>query len=136
MAQLFDDILEDIESVFAGTVWKAAKVPTFPNNYQGKMAGIKEYAILNVLPSSSQHHSFGAGKQIDGLVAVKMFVPAGHGQLRLMAIADVLDTVLDSKTLPNNTKLGTSYLSVEGLDSSNSSLYSATYFIPFKSYGE
>lgn len=107
MAQLFDDILEDIESVFAGNVWKAAKIPTFPNNYQGKMAGIKEYAILNVLPSSSQHHSFGAGKQIDGLVAVKIFVPAGHGQLRLMAIADVLDTVLDSKTLPNNTKLGT-----------------------------
>ena len=136
MAQYFDDILEDIEGVFASDDWKAARIPTFPSNYQGKLNGIEEYAILNVLPSTSQHHSHGGGKQISGLVAVKLFVPAGHGQLRLMAISDILDTVLDSKTLTNKTRLGTSYLNVEGLDSSNSSLYSATYFIPFTLYGE
>ena len=63
-------------------------------------------------------------------------MPAGEGQGRVMAISDLLDVLLDSKVLTNQTRLGTSYLNVEGLDSSNSSLYSATYFIPFTLYGE
>jgi len=136
MTQLFDDLLEDVEGVFATTEWKATNIPMFPTNYQGKLNGIEEYGMLNVLPSSSKHHSYGGGKQISGLIAIKLFVPAGHGQLRLMALSDILDTHLDSKVLPNKTRLGTSYLNVEGLDSSNSSLYSATYFIPFTLYGE
>jgi len=65
-----------------------------------------------------------------------MFVKAGGGQGRLMAIADLLDIVLQNKTLPNGTSLGTSYLTMEGLDPSNNSLYSASYFIPFTKYGE
>jgi hypothetical protein len=133
---MFNTVLSDIESVFGGATWQANSIPTFPANYQGSKNGINEYATISVLPSSSQHYAFGARKQVSGLLAVKLFVPAGEGQSRLMAISDLLDLVLDSKVLTNGTKLGTSYLNVEGLDSSNQSLYSGSYFIPFLLYGE
>ena len=133
---MFDNVLADIEEVFGSTSWTTHSIPTFPANYRGVKAGINEYANINVLPSSSDYHSSGSGKRLSGLVAIKLFVPAGEGQGRVMAISDLLDVLLDSKVLTNQTRLGTSYLNVEGLDSSNSSLYSATYFIPFTLYGE
>jgi len=133
---MFDLVLSDIEEVFGSAAYKAHKLETFPANYQGIKNGINEYLTVSVLPSNSEHHSYGAGKKISGLVAIKIFVPAGEGQRRLMAVSDILTPLLDSKVLTNKTRLGASYLNVEGLDSSNSSLYSATYFIPFTLYGE
>jgi hypothetical protein len=70
------------------------------------------------------------------MVAVKMFTKAGEGQGRIMAMANFIDIILENKTLPNGTKLGTSYLNVEGLDPQNKALYSASYLIPFTKYGE
>jgi len=133
---MFDLVLSDIEEVFGSAAYKTHNLKTFPSNYQGIKNGINEYLTVSVLPSSSEHHSYGAGKKISGLVAIKIFVPAGEGQRRLMAISDILTPLLDSQVLTNKTRLGASYLNVEGLDSSNSSLFSATYFIPFTLYGE
>jgi hypothetical protein len=53
-----------------------------------------------------------------------------------MAMANFIDIILENKTLPHGTKLGTSYLNVEGLDPQNKALYSASYIIPFTKYGE
>jgi len=75
-------------------------------------------------------------KRVEGLIAVKMFTKAGEGQGRVMAIANLLDVLLENKALTNGTKLGTSYLTVEGLDPQNNALYSASYIIPFTHYGE
>ena len=134
---MFDNVLADIEEVFGGAVWNANSIPTFPMNYQGSIGvNVQEFVRLNVLPSSSSNYAYDDKKKTTGLIAVKMFVKAGDGQGRLMAIADLLDIVLQNKTLPNGTSLGTSYLTIEGLDPSNNSLYSASYFIPFTLYGE
>ena len=134
---MFDDVLADIEQVFGGATWNANSIPTFPTNYQGSIgSNVQEFIRLNVLPSSSSNYAYDDKKRIDGLIAVKMFVKAGEGQGRLMAIADLLDIVLQNKTLPNGTSLGTSYLNVEGLDPQNQALYSASYIIPFTKYGE
>jgi len=134
---MFDDVLADIEQVFGGAVWSANSIATFPTNYQGSIgSNVQEFIRLNVLPSSSSNYAYDDKKKTEGLIAAKMFVKAGGGQGRLMAIADLLDIVLQNKTLPNGTSLGTSYLTMEGLDPSNNSLYSASYFIPFTKYGE
>ena len=134
---MFDDILEDVESVFASNTWKANNIKTFPANYQGDIGpNVKEHIQVNVLPSRSNNYAYGAKKETNGLVAIKMFVKAGEGQGKTMALADLLDIVLQNKTLPNGTSLGTSYLNVEGLDPLNKSLYSASYIIPFTRYGE
>ena len=133
---MYDNVLEDIESVFAANTWTANNIEIYPDNYQGDINSENEFCRLTVLPSNSNHHSYGGSKQLEGLVIVKMFVKAGEGQSRLMAISDILDISLQNKSLSNGTKLGTSYLNVEGLDPSNKSLYSARYIIPFKLYGE
>lgn len=137
---MFDLILEDIEGVFASSAWTTHSIPMYPDNYQGKKTKtngkVVEYCTVSVLPSKSNNYAYGDKKQIDGLVGIKLFVPAGDGQGRLMTIADILDTLLDNKQLTNGTQLGTSYINVEGLDPSNKALYSASYIIPFTTYGE
>jgi len=133
---MYDLILRDVETVFGSSLWTTNNIKTYPMNYLGNKASNTEYVLMNVLPSSSKNYAYGVKKETTGLVAVKIFVKAGDGQGRLMAIANLLDTILDNKTLPNGTKLGTSYLTVEGLDPSNKALYSASYIIPFTHYGE
>lgn len=134
---MFDSILEDIEAVFGSSAWQANNIPTFPENYQGnKGKNLEEYVRMSVLPSSSKNHSHGGYKQVEGLLAVKIFVKAGAGQGRIMEIGDLLNAQFDNKTLTNGTKFGTSYLQFEGLDPANKSLYSASYLIPFIKYGE
>ena len=137
---MFDSILEDIEAQFASVAWTSNGIAIFPDNYQGTKLGKgdddNEYCTLSVLPSSSRNYAYGVKKAVNGLVAVKMFVKAGAGQVRLMEISDILDTLLQNKQLTNGTQLGTSYINVEGLDPSNRSLYSASYIIPFTNFGE
>jgi hypothetical protein len=131
---MYDLILRDVETAFASATWTANNIQTIPDNYLGVKSD--EYVLLKVMPSNSSLAAYGVEKQIDGLVAVKMFTKAGEGQGRVMAIANLLDIILENKTLPNGTRLGTSYLNVEGLDPQNKALYSASYIIPFIKYGE
>jgi hypothetical protein len=133
---MYDLVLEDIEGVFASAPWTTNGILTVPSNYQGTKNNAREYCLMTVLPSSGSDYDYSRNKLLSGTVAIKIFVPAGSGQGRLMAIADLLNSVLENTTLTNNTRLGKSYLQVEGLDAANKSLYSASYFIPFTLYGE
>jgi hypothetical protein len=133
---MYDNLLDDIEAIFASSNWTDNNINIYPDNYQGTIDTENEFCRLNILPSSSEYYSHGGNKQLEGIIVIKIFVKAGEGQARLMAISDILDATLQSKHLTNGTKLETSYLNVEGLDPSNKSLYSARYIIPFKLYGE
>jgi len=134
---MFDLVLGDIEGVFASEAFVACGIPAFPENYQGKKLKEDEYVTMQVLPTSSSNNAYGGDKKkLTGLVAVKIFVAAGNGQGRIMVVGDCLDTIMQNQTLTAGTQLGTSYINMEGLDSSNAALYSASYFIPFTSYGE
>jgi hypothetical protein len=133
---MYDNVLDDIESVFASSAWTSNNIDIYPDNYQGTISTETEFCRLNVLPSSSSQFAYGGIKSLGGLVAIKIFVKAGEGQSRIVAISDILDISLENKKLTNGTELATSYLNVEGLDPSNKSLYSASYIIPFTIYGE
>jgi len=133
---MFDNVLDDIEAVFAATSWTSNNIDIYPDNYQGTISDETEFCRLNVMPSSSETLAYGGKKELSGMVAVKIFVAAGEGQSRIMEISDILDNILQYKKLTNGTELHTSYLNVEGLDPSNKALYSASYIIPFKIYGE
>jgi hypothetical protein len=133
---MYDNVLDDIEAVFASETWILNNIDVYPDNYQGTISTETEFCRLNVLPSSSDQLAHGGIKSLNGLIVVKIFVKAGEGQSRIMAISDILDINLENKKLANGTELATSYLNVEGLDPYNKSLYSASYIIPFKIYGE
>jgi len=131
----FENILNNIEAQFADVFWVTNGIAVYPSNYQGKKSDTDEYCILSVMPSSSDYYAYDAKKSTKGLVAVKIFVKAGEGNKRIMQISDKLDTLLQHE-MYGTTELGTSYLTVEGLDPSNKALYSASYIIPFTHYGE
>ena len=134
---MFDNVLDDIEGVFASSSWTTNSIDVYPDNYQGTITNETEFCRLNVMPNNSENHAYGgSNKELSGLIAVKIFVSAGQGQSRTMAISDILDNVFQNKKLTRGTELYTSYLNVEGLDPKNQALYSASYIIPFKIYGE
>ena len=133
---MYDLILRDIETAFGSTTWTANNIDTRPDNYLGAGGSNSEYVVIKFMPSNSSLSAYGVQKKYEGLVAVKMFTKAGEGQGRVMAIANLIDILLEHKTLTNGTKLGSSYLNVEGLDPQNKALYSASYIIPFIKYGE
>jgi len=134
---MFDLVLSDIEEVIASSGWTTNGIVTIPDNYQGKLGNnIREYVMVTVRPTKSDAYTYSRDKLLSGIVVAKIFVAAGEGQGRLMEVSDLLNTLLEEKTLTNNTRLGTSYLQVEGLDAVNKSLYSASYIIPFTLYGE
>jgi len=131
----FENILNNIEAQFADVFWVKNGIAVYPSNYQGEKSNTNEYCILTVMPSASEYRSYGADKNTKGMVAVKIFVKAGEGNKRIMQISDKLNTLLEHERY-GETELGTSYLTVEGLDPSNKALYSASYIIPFTHYGE
>mgnify|MGYP000197150654 FL=1 len=133
---MFETILTDIQSVFASADWTSKQIAIYPDNYQGTIVNPDEYLRMNIIPADSNNYAYEGRKVVSGVMFIKIFVKAGEGQKRIMQIADELDSVLQNKTLTNKTQLGTSFITMEGLDPSNQSLYSARYTIPFKKYGE
>jgi hypothetical protein len=131
----FASLKSAIELVFTSAPWTSHNIAIYPDNYQGQTANQNEFCRLNILPATTANN-FGGSKTFAGSIIVSIYVKAGEGQSRIMAIADILDILLGNKKLTNGPELGTSYLQIGGLDSANSALYTAQYVIPFKTYGE
>jgi hypothetical protein len=82
---MYDDLLADIEGVFASAVWTSNSIPTFPDNYQGTIgSNVLEYVRINVMPSNSNAFNYERESKVSGLLAVKIFVAAGEGQGRTL----------------------------------------------------
>jgi len=133
---MYELLLADINGVIASPVWSGKSIEVIPDNYFGKIKNPNEYCRLFILPTTGTREAYGGLTSLSGLIALKIFVKAGEGQKRIMQISGELDSVFKNKKLNNGTELGTSHLRVEGIDSDNSSLYSASYFITFKHYGD
>jgi hypothetical protein len=133
---MYELILQDINGVIASAAWTDRLIEVVPDNYFGKLNNPNEYCKLFIMPSNGSIEAHGGLTSLSGLIAMKIFVKAGEGQNRIMEISGELDSVFKNKKLTNGTELGTSHLTLEGIDSDNSTLYSASYFITFKHYGE
>jgi hypothetical protein len=133
---MYELLLQDVNGVIASTAWTERLIEVVPDNYFGKLSNPDEYCKLFIMPSKGDVEAYGGLTSLSGLIAFKIFVKAGEGQLRIMEISNELDSVFKNKKLTNGTELGTSHLTLEGIDSDNSTLYSASYFITFKHYGE
>lgn len=133
---MYNELLTTITSVLASASWKNQGIEVYPSNYQGSINNKEEYCRISILPSSSSNHSYGGKKELSGLIAFKIFVRAGDGQKRIMEVSDILESYFVNKNFSNGISLKTSYLSSEGLDPDNKTLYSASYFIPFNYYGD
>jgi hypothetical protein len=134
----YTEMLSDINGLFTTSYWTGQNIPIYPDNYQGTISNPNEFLRLNILPATSEYASHGQGnrKELSGTIIISIYVKAGEGQARILTICDILDTLMQDKILTNKTNIGMSYTAMNGLDSANTSLYSANYIIPFKLYGD
>jgi hypothetical protein len=131
---MYATLISSIENLFASATWTAANIAIYPDNYQGTISDQNEFCRLNILPASGTTQDHNGKKTLSGTVIVTMYVKAGEGQRRVAAIADTLDSLLEHKYPTSGLGLGASFVTIGGLDSQNSALYTAQYIIPFTYY--
>jgi len=127
----YADVHADIEEVFATAAWKATKITAIPSNFNVTV-GTVEFVKLEILPNSIQQGYADFG--VKGQVIIQIYPESGTGTKRMMAIADILDTLLETKTFIRGTQTGSSVLNVIGTDTANPALYRADYTVGFTLY--
>jgi len=129
------EILEkDVFSVFDSQPWKDLELETYPSNYIVDSPA-DEFLRISIIPSGRGLNL----SSVSGILVIDIFIPAGKGPKRSAIIADILDTYLVGKSLStvsgNTTQFGNSFMSPQGTDVDNSSLFRAVYTIPFNFFG-
>jgi len=127
----YANVHADIEEVFASAAWTATGITAIPSNFN-VIVGTTEFVKVEILPSSVQQGYADFG--VKGQVIIQIYPEAGTGTTRMMAIADILDTLLETKTFIRGTQTGSSVLNVIGTDTANPALYRADYTVGFTLY--
>ena len=127
----FTTVLSDVEGQFALSAWTSNSISAFPSNFRIP-ANQSEFVKLEILPlrSNSGYGRFG----VEGIVYVQIYVQANQGVKRLMEIADLLDNILQNKTLTNGTQTQQSSLNVLGSDRDNPELFRGDFAVDFTYY--
>ncbi|RLA26251.1 MAG: hypothetical protein DRQ62_00010 [Gammaproteobacteria bacterium] len=130
----YENLQTEVFSVFASTAWVAETIKTYPENYLAVTPG-EEFLKVYPIPSG-QGINFNS---TSGLLIIDIFVSAGAGPSRVNQLADKLDLYLAGKSISTATaavcQFQDSSLKIVGTDKDNSSLYRATYTIPFNYFG-
>lgn len=127
----FVKLLSDVESVFTTSTWTSTNISAFPSNFRVP-ENTSEFVKLEVLPLRDNSDYGRCG--VEGIIYVQIYVQANQGVRRLMEIADILDTLLQAKSLPNGTKTQASSLNVIGMDRDNPELFRADFAVDFTYY--
>ena len=127
----YANVVSDIEGLFATATWTNNSISAYPSNYEIPSTD-NEFVKIEVLPLNTNSGYSRAG--IQGLVIIQVYVTANKGIRRLMEIADLLDSLIQNKTLSNGTKLESSSMSVLGQDKDNPDLFRGDYTVNFKFY--
>lgn len=133
---MYNNLKQDIYSVFTTANWNATGYAAYPFNYAGAVDYTKPVIKISILPANSKLQRFDFGKDLSGLLILSIFVKAGDGDNTLFSVATVLDSFFEGKTLTNGTQFGPSHLKVMGTDPGNDTLYRGDYTITFKIHGE
>jgi hypothetical protein len=132
---MFDEIKDDIFSVFASAGWTGLNIKAFPYNYDGEV-GAAPFVKILILPGRGKLDGYSFKKVIDGLLVVQIYVKSGQGDSEYATIADSLNLLFEGKTLTNGTQFGPSNYKVIGRDPSNQALFRVDYAINFSNFGD
>jgi len=124
-------VLSDVEGLFGTSAWTTNNISAFPSNLTVP-TNKSEFVKIEVLPldSNSDYARFG----LEGKIFIQTYVQANKGVKRLMEIADLLDNILQNKTLANGTQTRSSSLQVIGIDRDNPELFRGDYTVDFIFY--
>lgn len=127
----YANLLSDIEGQFGISSWTSNSIKSFPSNFLVP-ANTSEFVKIEILPLRDNSDYGRSG--VEGICYIQVYVQANQGVKRLMEIADLLDSILQNKTLTNGTQTESSSLQVVGVDRDNPELFRGDYSIDFKFY--
>jgi hypothetical protein len=130
----YADLEKDVYSVFSSNEWKAEDIKTFPTNFVVMNTTSDEFIRVSVIPSGKPINRY----SLAGVLIIEIFIAAGSGTRRAMAIADTLDSYLvdqSKKTSTGVTQFGISSLMHNGPDKALPVIHKSTYTINFNFYG-
>jgi len=133
----FTDVRTDLEQVFASTEWTSQSITAIPANYAGGTADHDEFVIVETVPgtlTNRRNRSYQNVHTVSGQYIIQIYVRTGTAQVRVMEIADILDTLLNSKRLTSGTQTGIPVVDIVGTDSDDNSLYRADFIVSFLKY--
>ena len=125
----YENLHSDIEGLFATANWTSNGIATYPSNFKVP-SNETEFVKIEILPLriNNSYNRFG----VEGLTIIQIYVKADQGTKRLMEIADLLDSLLQNKTLANGTKIESSSINIMGQDKDNPNLFRGDYTVNFK----
>ena len=128
----YSEVLSTFDGVFLSQDWTNLGIPAFPANFtSGHLP--KEFAKYEVIQGGKEIDEFGNANYKNGLFIVQIYVEAEKGPGRMAAVADVLDQLLNRKTI-NKTQLGSSNLDTKGADKDDTTLFRADYSLKYNSF--
>lgn len=132
----YTEVQNDVYSVFGSDAWSSNGIETVPQNFTG--TGLSEYIRISIVTGGNLDN-LNMPKSVVGQLIIDVFTVAGAGLGRAYAIADLLDAVLERKTVSTAqhaaVQFGASAMVPHGIDSANPSLHKCGYSIPFKYFG-
>lgn len=132
---MFEQVVQDIYGVFAGSGWVDTGYKAFPSNYQGTI-DTKPYVLVSVLANNKKTVNFERERSLQGLMILSIFTDTTKGDKELFHVADVLNDLFEEKILSNGTQFELGNLSKGEVDPDNKSLYRADYSIRFTLFGD
>jgi len=131
----FRTVQTDFEELFAANTWTDNNIATYPANYSGGYAN--EFIIVETVPGKvtpKRSRSFSHINTVSGQYIAQVYVPTGNGLTRAMEIADLLDSMLNSKRLTSGTQTGIPVVDIVGTDSDDKSLFRVDFIVNFTKF--
>jgi hypothetical protein len=129
----YTQIISGVEALFASSDWTNNNVKAFPADYNGNR-DLPEFVTISVLLSNSEKQYGGGKGATEGMFYLEIYTASGQGQRRPFEIADMLDSLLEMKTLLGAVETQTSTVGNPATDTANDSLSRTEYLVPFKTY--
>lgn len=123
-----------VYSFFSSGAWVASGIQAFPRGFFVESPP-EEFVRINVIPSRESSVN---ELSVSGLLMLEIFTPADLGPRRATEIADLLDSLISHKSVPDGsllTQFGFSTLIPGGIDSATNRLTKNTLSVPFNHFG-
>lgn len=132
MAASYRDIQTAFDSFFAEDEWTSQGITTVPMNFQGDIDSQEFARVGFFIGNPTDFVAFNDPGAV-GFGEVNIFTNIADGERRSFEIADILDTLIQGRTIGSIQFLNSNLIKV-GRDPNNPSLWRVDYQIPFRAY--
>jgi hypothetical protein len=130
----YESIHLGVFAVLDSAAYKAIGLATVPAEYAESLTVFPQ-ARLSILTGNTKPYTSQQYEEISGLIVLSLFLQLPDGALRAAQLADQLHPLFKQVTLASGTRTGHPFLTQQGKDKDDPTLYRADYMVPFTFFG-